>query len=89
MGTLVAGFYFLSLDTEILTLAQAYVEANIFTPKKINDALHVAVATVHHMDYLVSWNFRDLVRVKTRRLVNLVNAQRNYPTVEIVAPAEL
>lgn len=36
-----------------------------------------------------SSNFRHLVRVQTRREVNLVNALRGYQPIEIAAPPEL
>ena len=39
--------------------------------------------------YLVSWNFSHLVKVQTRREVNLVNALEGYDPIEIVAPPEL
>lgn len=51
--------------------------------------LHAAAASVMGVDFLLSWNFRHMVRVKTRRLVNLINLQHGYRTLEIVAPPEL
>ena len=57
--------------------------------KYISDAEHVSVATVNRMDYVCSWNFRHLVKVSTRREVNLVNALQGYGPVEIIAPPEL
>jgi predicted nucleic acid-binding protein len=54
-----------------------------------DDAIHVAVAVVNNTDLLISWNFRHLVKVKTRRMVNLVNEVLSYPHIEIIAPPEL
>jgi len=61
----------------------------VFVQRDLNDARQVAVATIAMMDYLVSWNFRHLVKVKTRRMVNEINLAAGYRTVEIVAPSEL
>ena len=44
---------------------------------------------VNGVDYLCSWNFTHLVKVSTRREVNLVNSLMGYGQVEIVAPPEL
>jgi predicted nucleic acid-binding protein len=85
----VAGKYSVPVEPEVEALARRYIEAGIFSEKSRNDALHVALATVAAADYLVSWNFRHLVKVKTRRMVNLVNLERGYRTVEIVSPSEL
>lgn len=38
------------------------------------------------VDALVSWNFRHLVILGTRREAHAVNLRRGYPLVEIVAP---
>ena len=58
-------------------------------PPTGSDANHVAVAVVNGIQYLASWNFRHLVKIATRRLVNLVNALVGYGQIEIVAPPEL
>ena len=55
-------------------------------PKKV---ISIAIATVNGMDYLLSWNFEHLVRVKTRRTVSMVNASLGYPYLDIVSPAEV
>ena len=86
---LVEGFPVLYLTPEAEQLAEHYINEGIFARRDQNDARHVAVATTGEMDYLVSWNFRHLVRVKTRRMVNEINLQVGYKTVEIVAPSEL
>lgn len=54
-----------------------------------DDALHVAIATVNDIRYLLSWNFKHLVKVKTRRMVSLLNTNYEYSTIEIIAPPEL
>ena len=54
-----------------------------------NDLRHVAVATTARVDALVSWNFRHLVNVKTRRAVHAVNVRLGYPLIEIVSPEEV
>jgi predicted nucleic acid-binding protein len=89
LKALVGDLPILALSVEAESLAERYVQEGVFTPRDLNDALHVAVATVAGLDYLVSWNFRHLVKVKTRRLVNLINVVEGYRTVEIIAPSEL
>ena len=70
-------------------LAQEYVRRGVFPEKFASDANHVAIAVVNGIGYLASWNFRHLVRVNTRREVNLGNALEGYNPIEIVAPPEL
>ncbi|MDR2813317.1 MAG: type II toxin-antitoxin system VapC family toxin [Prevotellaceae bacterium] len=71
------------------SLADAYVERGVFPEKYYDDALHVAIASIHQIGILLSWNFTHLVKLKTRRLVTLVNTIENYSPVEIISPPEL
>lgn len=85
----VAGFSVLSVNEEAENLAKDYIAQGIFPLKYLDDAMHVAIASVNGIGYLLSWNFKHLVKVKTRRLVALVNTMKNYQPVEIIAPPEL
>lgn len=89
MESLVNGFESLRLDARADDLAQEYVSRGIFPEKYAADASHVAVAVIHGVSYLVSWNFAHLVKVNTRREVNLVNALLGHQPIEIIVPPEL
>jgi hypothetical protein len=54
-----------------------------------NDLRHVTVASTSHVDAQVSWNFRHLVNIRTRRAVHAVNVRLGYPLIEIVSPEEV
>ncbi len=77
------------IDDSVEHLANLYLENGIFSPATLNDALHVATATISRQDILVSWNFRHLVNRRRRARVNEVNIFNGYPTIEIIAPPEV
>ncbi len=79
------------LDTsvEIEELAQAYLAAGVVPPKFADDALHVAMATVHSIRLIVSWNFKHLVNVRREDGFNAVNILHGWPAVRIVSPKEI
>jgi len=85
----VAGFTRLPVTEEARRLAALYVQNGIFPEKYFDDALHAALASTHHIGILLSWNFTHLVKMKTRRMVALVNTLHNYNPVEIITPPEL
>ena len=89
METLVRGFIVLRLSPEADELAQEYLQRGIFPEKYATDASHVAIAVTNRVHYLISWNYRHLVKVNTRREVNLVNALKGYEPIEIITPPEL
>ncbi len=79
------------LDTshEVEELAGAYMQAAVVPPKFADDALHVAMATVHGIRLIVSWNFKHLVNVRREDGFNAVNILRGWPIVRIVSPKEI
>ena len=86
---LVRGLEVKALDEEARGLGDHYVRRGIFPEKYRSDANQVALAVVHGIRYMASWNFRHLVKVRIRREVNLVNVLEGYEFIEIVAPPEL
>jgi len=86
---LIKNFKVLKANKKVTGLGNAYIGKGIFPEKYLNDALHVAVASVYEISYVVSWNFEHLVKVKTRKSVNLVNILEGYKEIEIISPQEL
>ena len=86
---LVSTFSKLATTQEARDLARKYVEAGVVVETFFVDALHLAIASAHGMNYLVSWNFRHIVNVRTRSLVTTVNVNNGLRPLEIVAPPEL
>jgi len=79
-----------TVDPEIVRLAQKYLAAGVVPPKKLYDALHVAVSVFHEIDYLVSWNYKHLANVTRESRVNAVNLSNGYTkAIRIITPLEL
>jgi len=49
-------FYRLELNEEVTEIAQKYMEKLGIPAKSFGDALHLACASLHNIDYLVTWN---------------------------------
>ncbi len=77
------------LSRQMIDLRNAYLEAGILGRRHVNDATHVAVATVARADAMVSWNFRHIVRLDKMRAYNKVNLQNGYGPLTIVTPREV
>jgi predicted nucleic acid-binding protein len=75
---------------EIEKLVSAYLKEQIVPQNKLLDALHVAIATVNNMDFLVSWNFRHLANISKEAKFIAVNAKYNYyHPLRIITPYQL
>jgi predicted nucleic acid-binding protein len=70
-------------------IAARYISEGAIAEAYSADAYHIAVAVMAKADMVVSWNFRHMVRRKTRDIVNMVNTMEGFPHMEIVAPGEL
>ena len=53
------------------------------------DLRHLAVATINGVGAIVSWSFRDIVNIRTRRAVHSLNLRHGFPLLEIVSPEEV
>jgi len=89
MLALTTDFEIISTDEQVEILAQDYVQSGVIPSKYFSDALHIALAIKGNTDILVSWNFKHLVKRKTRLLVNYINSTKGLRNLEILAPPEL
>lgn len=89
MEDLIRDFHILPVTNEALLLSVEYVRRGVIPEKYAADADHVAIAVVHGISYFASWNYKHLVKVATRREINLINALSGYGSIEIVTPPEL
>ena len=74
------------LAEEAAILAEGYIARGIFHRKYIADALHVAVASFHKIDYLVTWNFGHLANVRRQARIRLFNTAAGFFVPMIVTP---
>ena len=74
------------LGDEATILAEGYISRGIFHRKYIGDALHVAVASIHKIDYLVTWNFGHLANVRRQARIRLFNTAAGFFVPMIVTP---
>ena len=76
----------IGITDEMQVLARDYVEHEIIPAPYEDDAVHIAAAVPSGQDILASWSFRHRVNRRRRALVNLRNASRGLPTIDIVTP---
>jgi predicted nucleic acid-binding protein len=83
---LLRGFDDLELTEEAAILADGYISRGIFHRKFMADALHVALASFHKIDYLVTWNFGHLANVRKQARTRLFNTAAGFFSPSIVTP---
>lgn len=59
-------------------------------PKKVQlDAFHVSIATVHGVDYLLTWNCKHIANASLRGKIESISRAAGYQTTTICTPFEL
>jgi rRNA-processing protein FCF1 len=79
----------LKVNDEVNKLAHSYIKEKIIPATYEDDALHIALTTLNEVDILVSWNFKHLVRHKTRVDVARINIGSGYKNIDICTPWEV
>lgn len=74
---------------EAKELAARYIAEKVVGETSFDDCVHIALATIHRADYLVSWNFKHIVNVDRIRGYNSVNMKLGYQQLEIRTPYEV
>ena len=76
----------LEINEEVAILAEGYIGRGIFHRKYIADALHVALAAYHKIDYLVTWNFGHIANVRKQARLRMFNTAAGFFSPVIVTP---
>ena len=83
------GSNILDTSAEIEELANACLAAAVVPSRFADDVLPVAMATVHGVRFVVSWNFKHLANVRREDGFNAVNLLQGWPPVRMVSPKEI
>ena len=75
-------------DPQVDSLADALLSAHLLPVKARSDAEHMAVATVHRVDYLLTWNCKHIANAATLPAVYRLLADKGYTPPLIVTPEE-
>ena len=84
-----AGIPLLEITDEVVVLSEILINANALPQKAIGDSLHIALAAVHGLDYLLTWNYRHIDNAETKPIVRAVCLAEGYAYPEICTPQEL
>ena len=79
----------LLITEQALLIAEALVQLGIVPIQAAEDALHIAVATVHAVDYLLTWNCRHIANPEIQRGIAAYLEQVGLFLPFICTPEEL
>jgi predicted nucleic acid-binding protein len=79
----------LPITSAVSDLAASLLKEGALPEKAADDALHLAIAAYHGVDYLLTWNCRHLDNAEMKPMMRSVCAVHGYVCPEICTPLEL
>ncbi|MBS4028878.1 MAG: type II toxin-antitoxin system VapC family toxin [Ignavibacteriales bacterium] len=79
----------LRITDEITSLGILFMKQAHLPKNATEDALHIATATVHQMDYLVTWNCKHIANAEIQKMLKNIAASNGYELPLICTPEEL
>ncbi|MGI8468876.1 MAG: type II toxin-antitoxin system VapC family toxin [Pyrinomonadaceae bacterium] len=79
----------LAITEEVIELSEKIMECGILPAKAAADASHIAIATIHRIDYLLTWNCKHIANAKIFPKVYEICENNGYKPSLICTPNEL
>lgn len=83
------GVELLEISPEALQLARELVDEGPIPEKAAVDALHIAIAVTHGVDYLLTWNHKHLANAAMRASIERICRRNGYEPSILCTPEEL
>jgi predicted nucleic acid-binding protein len=82
-------FSLLEVSEEVQALANLFLGQSNLPAKAADDALHIAVATVYGLDYLLTWNCKHIANAQIQKKLSQISDDAGYELPTICTPYEL
>ncbi|MDM8521841.1 type II toxin-antitoxin system VapC family toxin [Desulfococcaceae bacterium HSG8] len=86
---LLTGTEYLEINDEIEEIVEVYIANYLMPEDVVGDALHLAIASFHKMDYLLTWNCNHLANANKKKHIRRINERLRLSTPEIITPLEV
>lgn len=86
---LLAGLPLLTVEQAVIEIVEAYISRRVMPANPAGDALHLALASFHCCDFLVTWNCRHLANANKFGHIRRVNTLLGLFVPSLVTPLEL
>jgi predicted nucleic acid-binding protein len=82
-------FPLLDLTDEVVELAEALKTSLALPEKAVTDAIHIALAAVHGMHFLLTWNCTHIANAERFAAIEAAGQERGFSGPVICTPEEL
>ncbi|MCP4398947.1 MAG: type II toxin-antitoxin system VapC family toxin [bacterium] len=68
----------LELREDVVELAGHFVHNRILPAKAGDDALHIAIATIYGLDYLLTWNCKHIANAEIQKRLAIASSEFRF-----------
>ena len=86
---LLTGLPVVEVTEEISDIIRAYVDHTVMPADPLGDALHLALASFHKCDFLLTWNCQNLANPNKFHHIRIINNMLGLFVPELVTPYQL
>lgn len=86
---LIARLPLVAVEPPVLEIVQSYIARQVMPKNPVGDALHLALASYHRCDFLVTWNCKHLANATKFAHIRRVNVLLGLFVPSLVTPLEL
>ena len=79
----------LDLRVEASDLAEQFVRSKALPQKAFDDALHISIAAIYGLDYLLTWNCKHIANAEIQKKISRISFEEGYELPIICTPYEL
>lgn len=79
----------LVITTNAVALAKSLIAENAIPASSMEDALHISIAAVQSIDFLLTWNFKHINNANTRNKITQVINLSGFNSPILCSPEEL
>jgi hypothetical protein len=77
----------LEISADVLSIARDLVSAKLMPmPVYAGDAIHIALAIFHRMEFVLSWNVKHLANINKRKHLASYCEKLGFPTPFVITP---
>ena len=82
-------FPLLEVNESVQSLATQFLTKSNLPAKASDDALHIAVATLYGLDYLLTWSCKHIANAQIQKKLAQISIEAGYELPTICTPYEL
>lgn len=86
---LVDGIALLAPSESAESLTKELIERKAVPASEPRDAAHIAIAAVHNIEFLVTWNFKHILNPHTQHLIEKICRDNGFASATICTPEQL